>query len=451
MSVVHFPLSITRVVLATGIYPPEIGGPATYVRSLAEELARRGIAVTVVTYAHRNFQFFPQGPSAIFPTGTFGNFQSIFNFSHRDLRQFSILNDDGWPVIYVSPVGGSFLRWFCYAKALKEHAIDADVVIAFSSVSAGVPLWMARLKKPRKILRLGGDFFWERYTDHGGMKGLREWYTSRSLVARFSLFVMSRLLSTFDHIVFSTRFQEEVYEKHYKKLPKHSVIENAMPSFPLTHSTRSGQAPDPSPAHTFAKATVGRAAGEGIRPHDPFRLLFMGRFVGFKNLLALVRAVGAQCPTSPRLRGASIVPLHGRVTLTLIGEGPMESHLRKLVAELSLQNVVKFHLPVHGEAKQRVFREHDLLVLPSLTEISPNVALEARAAGLPVLLTEETGLSKELAQGMFLRDLHDTEKIQSAILQALTRYDRFASPESNVSSQRGWHVLAEEWLRACDL
>ena len=40
-----------KVVLATGIYPPQIGGPATYVRGLARELTEAGHRVTVVTYA----------------------------------------------------------------------------------------------------------------------------------------------------------------------------------------------------------------------------------------------------------------------------------------------------------------------------------------------------------------------------------------------------------------
>ena len=39
-----------KIVLATGIYPPDIGGPATYVAKLAEELPKRGCEVKVVTY-----------------------------------------------------------------------------------------------------------------------------------------------------------------------------------------------------------------------------------------------------------------------------------------------------------------------------------------------------------------------------------------------------------------
>lgn len=42
-----------KIVLATGIYPPDIGGPATYAYHLAKEFTDRQHQVTVVTYICR--------------------------------------------------------------------------------------------------------------------------------------------------------------------------------------------------------------------------------------------------------------------------------------------------------------------------------------------------------------------------------------------------------------
>ena len=39
------------VLIASGIFPPEIGGPATHIQRLSEEFVSRGIKVSVVTYA----------------------------------------------------------------------------------------------------------------------------------------------------------------------------------------------------------------------------------------------------------------------------------------------------------------------------------------------------------------------------------------------------------------
>ena len=349
-----------KVILATGIYPPEIGGPATYVQALAKELTQKGNDVTVITYGKRKF------------------------------------DDSKWAVIHVSK-SIPILRWWKYAKALRQHGKDADIVYAFSSVSCGVPIWLARLKGPKKILRLGGDFFWERYTDRGGMMSLKEWYGKGSFVLKS---LSPWVLKTFDHIVFSSRYQEEVYENCYKKLPEHSVIENALPSgVPQKH-----------------------------QKHTPFRLLFMGRFVAFKNLLALIEAMA-------HLEACE---------LTLVGNGPMKGKVQTHASAFSVLNRVKFVDPVHGAEKQKVFAEHDLMVIPSITELTPNVALEARAAGLPVLLTEETGLSEQLRSGMTVAPLKTPIDIAREIGGLMTIYQAISEAASQEAPQRGWQEVAEE-------
>ena len=40
----------TRILVATGIYPPDIGGPAKYAKKIADEFALRGISVRVISY-----------------------------------------------------------------------------------------------------------------------------------------------------------------------------------------------------------------------------------------------------------------------------------------------------------------------------------------------------------------------------------------------------------------
>jgi len=347
-----------KIILATGIYPPQIGGPATYVRALAEELTVRGHEVSVVSYGK--------------------------------------MQNDNWKVVRVSG-RIPFVRWVLYALALRRAEKNSDVIVAFSSVSVGIPLWLSGIRKPKKMLRLGGDFFWERYTALGGMRGLRNWYESKGGKNPILHSFMQWLLNKFDHIVFSTKFQEKIYEDHYSKLPNHSVLENALPSgSPQRHEK-----------------------------HDPFKILFMGRFVGFKNLPALVQAVNEM----------------NEVTLTLVGDGPMKSKLKKMAGEN-----VSFRPPVHGDEKNKVFAEHGLLVIPSITEISPNVALEARANGFPVLLTKETGLSNELTRGMVVRDLSSAEKIAETIQGVIDRYSEISAEAISNPPERGWGNVAEDWL-----
>ena len=347
-----------KIVLATGIYPPDVGGPATYVYELAKELTKRGEEVIVVTYGKESE------------------------------------STDSWKIVHVEK-SLPFIRWVIYAQALRMHGKDADIVYAFSSVSCGVPLIIAQLKNPIKLLRLGGDFFWERYTDRGGRKSLRDWYASKP----FSRRLMQWILSRFNHVIFSTEFQKEIYEEHYKKLLEHSVLENAVPPTwnPHAHKIR-----------------------------DPFRLLVMSRFVRFKNLNSLVRAI----PLLPK-----------DIFLTIVGEGPCKVELSSLVKTLKIDGRVAFATPIQGDDKKQLFNMHEVLVIPSLTDISPNAALEAVSTGLPVLLTKETGLSDYLTSGMTLEDMQTPEQIADAVKNLKANYPVYTVSEPH---PRTWETVTDE-------
>jgi len=234
--------------------------------------------------------------------------------------------------------------------------------------------------------------------------GLKSWYERRfrrfsySLIRLFSY----SLLNSFSHIVFSTEMQKDIYVENYKKLPVRSVIENAMPSGNLAHHKK----------------------------NDPFRLLFMGRFVGFKNLPTLLHAVSVM----------------DSVTLRFIGDGPEKNKLKKLVNTLGIKNRVLFSNSVHEEEKYKAFSEHDLLIIPSVTEISPNVALEARANGLPVLLTKATGLSEMLVNGMIVMDLSTPGNMVKALQEVIRDYESVAASASNEPTKRGWSEVADDFL-----
>ncbi len=351
-----------KIILATGIYPPEIGGPATYVEKLARRLVERGMRVVIVAYGEQEDVLLPI------------------------------------PIIRVSRRGGMIARWLRYAKALRTHGTDADIVYAFSSISCGVPLWIAHLKHPRTVLRLGGDFLWERYTDGGGLLSLSDWHATKPWLQG----PMNGLLKTFDHIVFSSAFQEQLYEKVYHTLPFHHVVENAIPDgVPVLHEK-----------------------------HDPFKLLFLGRFVGFKNL------------------GSLIVALHelSAVTLTIVGEGPLEKQLKALVVCEKLSDRITFLPSMAGDDKQEIFLQHDLLVLPSFTEISPNTALEARSLGLPVLLTQETGLSRTLADAAQVRTLRSPQDIVNAVRDIEQSYPLIAERSASALPARSWDTVADEHI-----
>jgi glycosyltransferase involved in cell wall biosynthesis len=353
-----------RVVLATGIYPPQIGGPATYTRALAEELTKHGVDVTVIAYG------------AVEPAGK-------------------------WQAIGVPRMPFFLFRWLRYAAALRRHAANADIVYAFSSISCGIPLMLSGLpRRTKRVLRLGGDFLWERHADRGGNKTLSEWYASKP----FLVFLMQRLLKSFDHLVFSTNFQRDLYAKHYRDLPAATVIENPMPG---------------------SRDMQPRTAGK------PLRLLWMGRMTPVKNLEALLYAMADMEET----------------TLLLVGSGRSLPGLRSLAEKLDLEGRVAFCEPVKPAERDQLLQAHHALVLPSLSEVSPNIALEARAAGMPVVLTVNVGLSEALASGMLRTELRTAEQIYAALSELKKNYPTYAAAAAQPIPERGWGTIAEEHLR----
>ncbi len=72
-------------------------------------------------------------------------------------------------------------------------------------------------------------------------------------------------------------------------------------------------------------------------------------------------------------------------TLTMVGEGPCRKKLEGLARELGCKDRVVFTGVLSKEDVAKAYAEHDIFVLSSKREGSPNVVLEALSAGLPVV------------------------------------------------------------------
>lgn len=105
-----------RLCIATGIYPPDIGGPATYSKLLFNELPERGIETTVVTFG-----------------------------SVRKLPKV--------------------IRHIAYFFLLLIKSVRSNIIFAQDPVSVGLPsMWAAKLLRKKFVLKVVGDYAWEQGT-----------------------------------------------------------------------------------------------------------------------------------------------------------------------------------------------------------------------------------------------------------------------------------------------
>jgi glycosyltransferase involved in cell wall biosynthesis len=114
-------------------------------------------------------------------------------------------------------------------------------------------------------------------------------------------------------------------------------------------------------------------------------VLAAGRFSPEKGFGVLVEAAATICRENP---AAGVV---------LFGEGPLRGELERRVAELNLRGRVV--LPGFRTDLDSLIGGADVVVLPSFTEGLPNVALEASAAGVPVVATAVGGNPEVIADG----------------------------------------------------
>lgn len=88
------------------------------------------------------------------------------------------------------------------------------------------------------------------------------------------------------------------------------------------------------------------------------------------------------------LRAAKIFADRGvRFHLDIVGEDTLDGEMQRFAAALGLQPCVKFHGFLVQDEVREIIRQADMLIVSSLHEADPIVALEAAASGTPVVGT----------------------------------------------------------------
>jgi glycosyltransferase involved in cell wall biosynthesis len=116
-------------------------------------------------------------------------------------------------------------------------------------------------------------------------------------------------------------------------------------------------------------------------------LLSVGRFSREKaqaDLIAAMQCLTRQHPELP-------------IQLIILGEGPEEQAIKRAIGAAGLGERVR--MPGHVREVQRYYDVADAVVIPSWSEGSPNVLLEAMAAGVPVVATSVGGIPEIVSDG----------------------------------------------------
>ncbi|MZP28950.1 DUF1957 domain-containing protein [Heliobacterium undosum] len=190
-------------------------------------------------------------------------------------------------------------------------------------------------------------------------------------------------------------------------------------------------------------ANVAPLPGEG-KPIEAFcqpgeELIFhVGRLVTEKGSPVLVEAMPSVLRRRPQAR------------LVIAGKGPLLETLKERAAELGVGEKITFAGFVDDSTRNRLLTSADVAVFPSLYEPFGIVALEAMAAGTPVIVGDAGGLGEIIRHGQNGLKVPpgDAEALADAIVQVLADRDGAAAMVREalreVDELYGWDTIAEQ-------
>jgi len=170
-----------KILIAAGIYPPDIGGPATYAKYLAQELTGRGHQVEVLVYT-RAAKRLPKG------------------ISH-----------------------------FVYFLKVLKLARQCDVILVTDPISSGFPAHLASFfARTPYVLKIGGDYVWEQGVQRWGVRELLDEFLDKKYGFKIELMrkLQAHVVRSAAKVIAPSNYLASVAKKWGVKPEKICVIYN---------------------------------------------------------------------------------------------------------------------------------------------------------------------------------------------------------------------------------
>jgi glycosyltransferase involved in cell wall biosynthesis len=376
-----------KVLITSGIWPPDVGGPASHGPELGRFLVARGHEVEAVTTA-----------------GATG------------------IEDGPFPVKAIPRDRALPIRLSAAALAVASAARGKDVVYAAGLYTRSS--LASRLCSVPLVVKLAADPAYERARRAGYGGSLKDFQQQLSSPrSRYLKRQRAVALSRAMRIIVPSRYLAEIVTGWGVPPERVEVV------------------PNPAPAIDFSEPREELRRRLGVSGPT---FVFAGRFVKQKNLPLAVDALR-------HVDGASLV---------LVGEGPEADTVTAAVASAGLSERVSIKRAVARDVAIAWMRAADAAVLPSDWENFPHAAVEALAAGTPVIATAVGGVPEIVESGVngILVPPADVEALAAAMASIVRDGERVvrlraAALEAGRSYGAGrvYGTIARELERFADL
>jgi glycosyltransferase involved in cell wall biosynthesis len=170
-----------------------------------------------------------------------------------------------------------------------------------------------------------------------------------------------------------------------------------------------------------------------------------------KNEMPVVLASGrfaVQKDYATLLRAFRLVRDETMCRLVILGDGPLRSEMEAQIKELKLSEDVELLGYVNDTLSY--YLSADLFVLTSKWEGFPNVLAEALAEGLPVVVTDSKGASREMVEPVLpdrIAAVGDDETIAAMICKTLRSPADSVAIQEHVRSNYSMAAIADQYLK----
>jgi len=358
-----------KILITTGIFSPDIGGPASYAMALGRNGTKER-QITVITYSSRF------------------SYPSDKELPFRVVRVWR-----KWP---------KGLRHLIYFFKVLGEAKKHDVILSLNAVSAGAPaLRAARIRKKRFFVKIVGDYAWEIAVNKKKSSLLINDFQNTAQKGFINILAKTqrKVCLKADGVIVPSQYLAGIVKKWGVPSDKIHVIYNGV-DFKESELTREE-----------ARRKIGIPGNI---------IISSGRLVPWKGFKMLVKIMPELLKISQFFR------------LVIIGDGPDKKQLESMVKNMGLERKVYIVGKKSREEMAVYFAAADMFVLNSGYEGFSHQILEAMAAGVPVIASAVGGNREVIEQGRngFLIKYNDEFNLIEAIKgmhQSLELRDEFAA------------------------
>ncbi len=325
-----------RILIVTGIYPPDIGGPASYARTLAQRLSKDH-EVKVITYS------------------------SVRKYDQDKNYQFSVKR--------VWKKNLWFLRHAIYALKVFFAGKNSDIIYSLSTLNGSVPsLIAAKFFKKKFYLRIAGDYAWQVAVEKNKTNLLIDDFQKAKKVGWIGFLhkLQVWVCKNAGGIIVPSQYLAGIVQGWGVSRDKIKVIYNGVDFKNVDISKEE------------AKKKIGIYGNI---------ILSAGRLVPWKGFRMLIKVV-------PRLSEVSQL-----FRLVIVGDGPDGKILESMVKNLGLERRIYLVGRKSQEELATYMAAADMFVLNSGYEGFSHQILEAMTAGVPVITTAVGGNKEIIRQG----------------------------------------------------